>query len=132
MVLSLFLTGCALGKFELSSGPTMEKLPTCEEIGGCPEDNVTEEIVEEPEIETSSTVQDYEMPEVKVYSTAYCPHCDSVKSFLQQNGIDFEEIDIEDNPAAAEGINYVPVTEIGNERVIGWNEQILKELLNIG
>ena len=126
----MFLTSCAFGEFELSSEPVATISPT--ELGAYPEEDSVEESETASVLEPSSTAQenqDYKRPKVKVYSADYCPHCDSVKIFLQQNGIDFEEINLDED--SVDDINYVPITEIGNERVIGWNEERLKELLNI-
>jgi len=74
---------------------------------------------------------------IKVYSTSTCPWCDRVKEFLKKHKIKFEEADVGDNVEAARemiektGQMSVPVIEIGNEIVIGFNEEKLKELLHI-
>ncbi|MEM7248965.1 MAG: glutaredoxin 3 [Acidobacteriota bacterium] len=39
------------------------------------------------------------MPEVVMYSTAWCPYCRAAKSLLQGKGVDFEEIDLDREPA---------------------------------
>ena len=36
-----------------------------------------------------------------VYTTSWCPDCHRAKAWLRDQGIPFEEIDIEQNPAAA-------------------------------
>lgn len=74
---------------------------------------------------------------VKVYSTAWCPYCVKVKEFLEENGIEFEEVDIENDSAAAvelvvkSGQESVPVIEVDDEIVIGFDKEKLKKLLGI-
>jgi len=41
---------------------------------------------------------------VTVYSSFWCPDCREAKRFLQQHGISFQEIDIENTPGAAEEV----------------------------
>ncbi|HEX8090540.1 MAG TPA: glutaredoxin family protein [Blastocatellia bacterium] len=41
------------------------------------------------------------MADVKVYTSSWSADCDQAKQFLDDEGIFFEEIDIEDSPAAA-------------------------------
>ena len=74
---------------------------------------------------------------VKVYTTATCPYCAKVKRYLKSKDVEFEELDIEKNPAAREackkltGIDWaVPVTTIDNEHyVIDNDKEALEELL---
>lgn len=74
---------------------------------------------------------------VKVYSTPFCPWCERLKEWLKQNLINFEEVDVsEDEEAAQEMIEKsgqmgVPVTEINNEIVVGFDIKRLKELLKL-
>jgi len=75
---------------------------------------------------------------VKVYSTSSCPWCQTVKGFLRKNNIPFEDIDVgSDEKAAKEMIEKsdqmgVPVTEIDDKMVIGFNKPVLEELLGLG
>jgi len=74
---------------------------------------------------------------VKVYTTTTCPYCAKVKRFLKSKGVEFEELDIEKDPAAREackkltGIDWaVPVTTIDNENyVIDYDKEALDKLL---
>ncbi len=38
---------------------------------------------------------------ILVYTTSWCPDCHRAKAWLREQGIPFEEIDIEQNPEAA-------------------------------
>lgn len=74
---------------------------------------------------------------VRVYSMSSCPWCIKVKEFLKENKIKFEEIDVsEDKKAAIElliksGQDSVPVIEIDDKIVIGFDKEKLKKLLKI-
>ncbi|MBR0260959.1 MAG: glutathione S-transferase N-terminal domain-containing protein [Selenomonadaceae bacterium] len=74
---------------------------------------------------------------VKVYTTATCPYCAKVKRYLKSKDVEFEELDIEKDPAAREackkltGMDWaVPVTTIDNETfVIDYDKEELDKLL---
>ncbi len=72
---------------------------------------------------------------IKVYTTPTCAFCPAVKKFLDEKGVSYEEIDITENPEAAEemkektGQMGVPVTVIGEEVVVGYNKNKLEKLL---
>lgn len=74
---------------------------------------------------------------VIVYSTPVCPYCYTLKIFLQQHKIEFEEIDVSQDEEAQErmveksGQMGVPVVEIDGEIVVGFNREKICELLNI-
>jgi len=77
------------------------------------------------------------MLKVKVYSTQTCPWCYKLKDWLKENKIKFEDIDVsKDNKAAQEMIKKsgqmsVPVTEIDDEIIIGFDVEKLKKILKI-
>jgi GrxC family glutaredoxin len=39
------------------------------------------------------------MPTVIIYTTNYCPYCSAAKAFLRSKNVEFEEIDVTDDPA---------------------------------
>jgi glutaredoxin 3 len=39
------------------------------------------------------------MPRVIIYTTHYCPYCLAAKALLRSKGVEFEEIDVSDDPA---------------------------------
>ena len=61
---------------------------------------------------------------VKVYSTSWCPYCHAVMDFLDSLGVEYEEVDAEDMELAA-----VPVTEIGKEKIVGFDRPAIKKAL---
>ena len=75
--------------------------------------------------------------QVKVYSTPSCPWCEAAKDFLKNNNIPFEDIDVSlDQTKAQEmilksGQMGVPVIEIDDKIVIGFNKPLLEEFLGL-
>ncbi len=75
--------------------------------------------------------------EVLVYSTPTCPWCIKVKEFLKSHNIEFEDFDVSKDEKLAEelvkksGQRGVPVTDIDGKIIIGFNEEKLKEALNL-
>ena len=60
------------------------------------------------------------MEPITMYSTRWCPDCRRAKTFLKERGVEFREIDIEEDPSAEEivirandGKRKVPTLEVG-------------------
>ncbi|NYZ78640.1 glutathione S-transferase N-terminal domain-containing protein [Candidatus Micrarchaeota archaeon] len=74
---------------------------------------------------------------VKVYSTPTCPYCTMAKSFLKQNKIQFEDIDVsKDKKAVTEmfkksGQMGVPVLDINGKIIVGFDRDSIKSELKI-
>lgn len=74
---------------------------------------------------------------VKLYSTPSCPYCYTLKEFLKDSNIEFEDIDISQNQKAKKemiknsGQKTVPVVEIDGEIVIGFDKEKICKLLKI-
>ena len=74
---------------------------------------------------------------VKVYSTATCPWCKKVKSFLTENRIEYQEFNVAEDKAARDemisksGQMGVPVIEIDGDIVIGFDQARLKKRLGL-
>lgn len=62
---------------------------------------------------------------IKVYTTQVCPYCHALMDWLDQQGVQYEEIDASSMP----DIQAVPVTEINGERIIGFDRPALKKAL---
>lgn len=77
------------------------------------------------------------MKEVKIYSTPSCHFCHMAKDFFKENNVEYTEFNVaEDAEKRSEmmektGQMGVPVIEIGDELIIGFNESKIKELLEI-
>ncbi len=77
------------------------------------------------------------MSNVIIYTTPTCVFCDKAKEFFKANKVKYKSIDVTENPAKAQemidksGQMGVPVIEIDEEIVIGFDEARLKKLLKI-
>jgi glutaredoxin 3 len=74
---------------------------------------------------------------IKVYTNSSCPHCIRVKKFLKEHGIKYREINISIYPEAAKELKNktgqigVPVLLFGNHKIVGFDENKLRKILNI-
>lgn len=74
---------------------------------------------------------------VIVYGSQRCPYCDYVKTFLMKYMVKYTYIDISKDKKSAEYIVKktkqigVPVIEIDNQFVIGFDQPKLKQLLKL-
>lgn len=77
------------------------------------------------------------MAKVRVFSTKVCPHCIVLKQFLNDNKIEFEDLDVSENEEARKemvektGQMGVPVIQIDNEIVVGFDKNKISEFLGI-
>ncbi len=77
------------------------------------------------------------MAKVKIFSTPFCIYCVSLKQFLKEHNIEFEEVDVSKDKAAQEemikksGQMGVPVVKIDGEIIVGFNKNKISELLKI-
>lgn len=77
------------------------------------------------------------MPTVKLYTTSSCPYCMVLKEFFKEHNVEFEEIDVAQDEKARdymiEKTNQmgVPVVEIGDEFVVGFDKGKIVKLLDI-
>lgn len=62
---------------------------------------------------------------VTMYSTTWCGHCRRLKRALAEEGVDFREVDLDDDPthdrriiAATGGYRTVPTVEVGNRLLV--------------
>jgi mycoredoxin len=60
------------------------------------------------------------MEDVTIYSTVWCPDCRRVKDFLKERGIEYREVNIEEDPAGEDlvirvndGRRTVPTLKVG-------------------
>jgi glutaredoxin 3 len=74
---------------------------------------------------------------IKVYSTPTCPYCVTLKNFLKEKGIEFQDVDVSADAASAEemiqksGQMGVPVSDIDGEIVVGFDKEKICKLLKI-
>jgi len=74
---------------------------------------------------------------IKVYSTSICPYCTTLKEFLKERGIEFEEIDVsQDEKTMKEMVEKtgqmgVPVMEVDGEIIIGFDREKIIRILKL-
>lgn len=74
--------------------------------------------------------------QVKIYSTPTCYYCVKAKQYFQSKGISYIDLDVSANEAYAQemirktGQMGVPVIEIKNQTIIGFNKSKIEQLLN--
>jgi len=74
---------------------------------------------------------------VTVYSTPTCSWCNTLKTWLDKNGVRYKDVDISRDQNAAQelvrrsGQQGVPQTDINGRIVVGFDQNKLKELLDI-
>lgn len=77
------------------------------------------------------------MKSVKIYTTPSCHFCHLAKEYFKENNISYQEFDVASNDQARDemmkksGQMGVPVIEIDNDIVIGFNQPKLASLLGI-
>lgn len=74
---------------------------------------------------------------VSVYTTPTCPWCIKVKQFLTENKIEFKNIDVSTDQAAAgemikkSGQMNVPVLDIDGQIIVGFDKERIKSILGL-
>ncbi|MCD6141838.1 NrdH-redoxin [Candidatus Acetothermia bacterium] len=75
--------------------------------------------------------------EVIIYTTPTCSWCQALKEYLRAREVDFEEIDVSADPAAAQemidksGQMGTPVVDIDGEIIVGFNKPEIDQLLGL-
>ena len=62
---------------------------------------------------------------VKIYTTPTCAYCHALMDWLDGMDVEYEEIDAR----GMDGITAVPVTEIGETRIVGFDRPAIKKAL---
>ena len=74
---------------------------------------------------------------VKIYSTPTCHWCHKAKDFFNENNVEFTDIDVTQDQSAAKemveksGQMGVPVIDINGEIIVGFNEPLIVDLLDL-
>jgi len=72
---------------------------------------------------------------IRIYSTPYCVYCKMAKEFFTEKGLIYEEFDVSENVEKRKemidksGQMGVPVIEIGDEIIIGFDKARINELV---
>lgn len=73
---------------------------------------------------------------VIIFTSNTWPHCHTAKDYLAENNVEFEEKNVQKNPDArkelmAKGIMAVPVIQIDDEWITGFDRDRINELLDL-
>ena len=74
---------------------------------------------------------------VKLFVTPSCPYCFTLKEFLKEHNIEFEEVDVSKDEKARDemikksGKLEAPIVEIDGQIVVGFDKEKICKLLNI-
>jgi glutaredoxin-like YruB-family protein len=72
---------------------------------------------------------------VIVYSAAWCAYCHMAMEYLKSKGVEYQSIDVDKDPSAAQkifdktGQAGVPVVEIGDETILGFDRMRIDSAL---
>lgn len=75
------------------------------------------------------------MAKATVYTTSTCPYCTMLTGYLEEQGIEYEEVNVQVNPEAGQrlvattGQMGVPQTEINGQWVIGFDPERIQQVL---
>lgn len=78
------------------------------------------------------------MTKVRIYSTPTCPFCKRAKEFFKKHKVEYEDINVAENEKARDemveksGQMSVPVIEVVDKIIVGFDEQELRKTLKIG
>ncbi len=106
-------------------------------IKGCHKPEQLNAIFEKSVFVATAGVDDKPRKNVVVYTTPTCSWCTTVKRHLQENGIQYREINVAADQKAAEemvrksGQQGVPQTEINGQIVVGFDKTRINSLLGI-
>ena len=77
------------------------------------------------------------MKSVKVYSTPSCPYCIKAKQYLDESGVEYENIDVATDQEKAQemmsksGQMGVPVIDIEGEIIVGFDKNKISQALGL-
>jgi glutaredoxin-like YruB-family protein len=126
--------------FKITSAPTMIEFIGNEPkniIKGCHESAYFRAILEDAVYFSRASESGQPQKRVVVYSTPTCTWCNTLKSYLRQNKVRFQDIDISRDERAAKemvsrsGQQGVPQTDISGQMIVGFDKKKINELLGI-
>ena len=79
---------------------------------------------------------------VKVYALSTCPYCRMTRTYLDENDVEYDsiEVDLLEGDERTDAVDEVkrlsggasfPVVVIGDEVIVGFNKKRIKELLEL-
>lgn len=69
------------------------------------------------------------MSEITVYGASWCGPCKQVKKWLDDKGIAYDYVDIDEHPdELPEGYRSIPVIEVDGSYYVGYNKEALNKI----
>lgn len=74
---------------------------------------------------------------ITVFTTTTCAYCQMLKKYLTMKGYEYNVVNLEDDPERRQellektGSMTVPITQVDDEFVIGWNPSLLNKALGV-
>ena len=62
---------------------------------------------------------------IEIYTTPTCVYCHALMDWLDSLGVEYKEVDATGDPT----ISAVPVTKIGDQRIVGFDRPAIKKAL---
>ena len=75
--------------------------------------------------------------QIKIYTTLTCPWCNKLKEWLKENKYEFEELIITDESEYRDALLEktgqigIPVIEVGEKIIVGFNLEELKKAIKV-
>ncbi len=106
-------------------------------IKGCNESSFYKALTDNAVFTAKAKAEGKTPRHVTIYSTPACSWCNTLKAWLRKNNVPFTDVDVSRDEKAAQdlvrrtGQQGVPQTDINGQIVVGFNQNRLKELLEI-
>jgi glutaredoxin-like YruB-family protein len=106
-------------------------------IKGCQTASAYQSILSGREIGSRVSADGKKAKQVTVYTTPTCSWCTTLKTYLDQQGIRYREVNVASDTAAAEamvrksGQQGVPQTDINGQMIVGFDKNRINQLLEI-
>ncbi|MEE4178208.1 MAG: glutaredoxin domain-containing protein [Bacteroides sp.] len=106
-------------------------------IKGCQDSSYYKAIAQNAIYQAKARAEGKAHKRVTVYSTPTCSWCNTLKGWLRKNNIPFTDVDVSRDEQAARtlvnrtGQQGVPQTDINGQWVVGFDQNRLKQLLEI-
>ncbi len=126
--------------YDIRTVPTLlvfEKAQLVSVIKGCHESSFYKALTDNAVFQAKAKAEGKEIKRVTVYSTPSCSWCTTLKSWLRKNNVPFSDVDVSRDQSSAEamvrrsGQQGVPQTDINGQVVVGFDQNRLKQLLEI-
>lgn len=106
-------------------------------VKGCHQPEQFNAIFEKSVFVSNQESENKPQQNVTVYTTPTCSWCTTIKRHLQENGVQYREVDVSADQKAAEemvkrsGQQGVPQTDINGQMIIGFDKTRINSLLGI-